>query len=69
LEKTEPFQPEKLVCRKYSQNLTQFSKGNHVIDALASNTDGFLSRDACVASTQLSWLIWNNRAFFHLEKP
>jgi hypothetical protein len=30
-----------------------------VIDAPASNTDGFLWRDTCVFSTQLNRHIWN----------
>jgi hypothetical protein len=47
LEQNEPFSTwNTIICRKYSyQKLTQFSQGNHVLDAHASNTDGFLSRD------------------------
>jgi hypothetical protein len=38
-----------LSYRKYSfQKLTQFSQGNNVLDALASNTASFISRDICV---------------------
>jgi hypothetical protein len=38
--------------RKYSfQKLTQFSQGNNVLDALGSNTDGFLSSSSSVSST------------------
>jgi hypothetical protein len=41
-----------MISRKYSfQKLTQFSKGNNVPDAAASNIDGFLWRDICVYST------------------
>jgi hypothetical protein len=41
-----------LVCRNYSmQNITQVSPGKKVLDAPASNTDGFLLRDTCVPST------------------
>jgi hypothetical protein len=31
-----------------------------MLDAPASNLDGFVSRDTCVASTQLNRPIWNN---------
>jgi hypothetical protein len=31
--------------------LILFSQGNHVPDAAASNTHGFLSRDTCIFST------------------
>jgi hypothetical protein len=38
--------------RKYSYpKLTQFSQANNVLDAPASNTDGFLSRNTCLSST------------------
>jgi hypothetical protein len=40
-----------------------------VLAVLASSTDVFLSRDACVSSTQLNTPIWKKRAEFHLEKP
>jgi hypothetical protein len=30
-----------------------------MLDAAAANTDGFLSRDTCVSSTQLNRSIWN----------
>jgi hypothetical protein len=51
---------KKLRCRKYSfQTLTQLSQGNNLLDAPASNTDGFLSRDTCDSSTQLKRPIWN----------
>jgi hypothetical protein len=66
LEKNEPFSTLKtLICRKYScQKRTIYSQVNYVMDASASNTDRFLSRDACVSSTQLTRLIWNSRAYF-----
>jgi hypothetical protein len=59
-----------LSCRKYSfQKLTQFSEGNNVLDAPASNTNGFLLRDASVSSTQLHRPIWNKDiAHLYLEK-
>jgi hypothetical protein len=47
---------------------TQFSQGNNVVDAAASNRDRFLSQDICVSSTQLKRPIWNNIAYLHLEK-
>jgi hypothetical protein len=31
----------------------EFSWGNNVVDSSASNTNGFLSKDTCVSSTQL----------------
>jgi hypothetical protein len=36
------------------QKLIQFSKGNNVLDAAASNTDGVLPRDTCISSNYLS---------------
>jgi hypothetical protein len=54
-------------CRKYScQKLPQLSQGNNVLDAAASIIDGFLWRDTCVSSTQLSRPFWNKRSFLHL---
>jgi hypothetical protein len=45
--------------RKYSfQKQTQFLQGNKVLDASASNTDGFLSRNRCLLLTQLNRSIW-----------
>jgi hypothetical protein len=43
-----------LSCSKYSfQKIIQFSQGNNVLDAPASNIDGFISGDTCVSSTFL----------------
>jgi hypothetical protein len=42
--------------------LTQFSQGNKLFVALASNTDGFLSRDTCVSSTQHMMRIRNKKS-------
>jgi hypothetical protein len=52
LEQTEPISTLKhLSCSLDSfQKLPQFSQGNNVLDAPASNTDGFLLRDTCVSS-------------------
>jgi hypothetical protein len=36
---------------EFHQKPTQYSKGNNVLDAPASNTDGFNSRDTWVSST------------------
>jgi hypothetical protein len=39
-----------LVCTRYSfQTHTQFSQGNDVLDATASNTKGFLLRASCIS--------------------
>jgi hypothetical protein len=38
--------------------LIQFSQGNNVLHALASNTNGFLLRDIYFFSTQLNRTIW-----------
>jgi hypothetical protein len=69
-EKTEPICTLKhLSCKKFSlQKLIQYLQGNNVLDAPASNTDGFLSRDTCVSS--LSWigLFGTKWSFLHLEK-
>jgi hypothetical protein len=40
-----------------------------VLDANASDTYGFLSRDTCVSSSQLNRAIWIKRAYLHFEKP
>jgi hypothetical protein len=40
-----------------------------VLDAAASNRDGFLWRDTFVSSTQLIYLLGANRAYLHLKKP
>jgi hypothetical protein len=43
-----------LLCMKYSfPKITQFSLGNNVLDAAASNIDCVLWRDTCVSSIQL----------------
>jgi hypothetical protein len=47
------------VAEVFLSKLTQFSQENNVIDPPASNTDGFLWRDICVSSNQLSRPIWN----------
>jgi hypothetical protein len=38
-----------------------------VLDARASNLDGFLLRDTCVSSTQLNRPYWTKFAFYLLE--
>jgi hypothetical protein len=55
LEKKEPISTMKnMIYRKYFfQKLTKFSKGYNVLNAAASNIDGFLGRDTCVSSPQL----------------
>jgi hypothetical protein len=69
LEETEPISTLKnLSCRKYSfQKLTQFSLGNNVLDAPASNTISFLLRETDVSSTQLNSLFGAKCACLHLE--
>jgi hypothetical protein len=61
LEQIETFPTLKpMICRKYScQKLSKFSQGNNVLDAPASNIDGFLWRYICVSSTVLNWPIRN----------
>jgi hypothetical protein len=51
-EQTEPISTLKhLSCKKFSlQKLTQYLQRNNVLDAPASNTDGFLLKDTCVSS-------------------
>jgi hypothetical protein len=39
--------------------LTQFSQGNNMVDAAASNINGFLWRDTCVSSPMMNSPIWN----------
>jgi hypothetical protein len=68
---TEPISTWKtVICRKYLlQTLIQFSLGNSVLDATASNRHLFLLRDTCVSSTQLNRLIWNRDNLSPLWKP
>jgi hypothetical protein len=47
----------------FLSKLTQFCQGTNMLDGPASNTYVFLSRDACVSSTQLSSPIRKKRAF------
>jgi hypothetical protein len=55
-------------CRKYFiQKLTPFSQGSNVLDAAASNIDGFLWRDAGVSSTQLNRPIWSKESLSPLS--
>jgi hypothetical protein len=56
MEQNEPFSTLNILfCRKYFfQNLTIFTKVNNMVDASASNSNGFLSRDTCVSSTELN---------------
>jgi hypothetical protein len=56
------------VAVSISLKLTQFSNGNNVQDAAASNIDAFLWRDTCVCSTQLNSPIWKNRAYDNVKK-
>jgi hypothetical protein len=59
-----------MICRKYScQKLSQFSQGNNVLDAPASNLDGFLCRDTCVPQVCWIGLLRANTTYFHLETP
>jgi hypothetical protein len=60
LEQTMPIAKLKyLTFSKYSfQKVTQFSLGNNLVDAPVSNIDGFLSRDTCISSTQVTRPIW-----------
>jgi hypothetical protein len=57
-----------LSCKKFSfQKLTQFSQGSNVLDALASNTDGFPLRDICVTSTWMNRPVLRKWTLIHLE--
>jgi hypothetical protein len=69
LEQTKTFNTLKpMIWRKYScQKLSQFSQGNNVLDASASNLDGFPWRDTCVSSTLLNRPIWNKFSLCHHE--
>jgi hypothetical protein len=53
LEQNEPISTlTTVICRKYAfQILSQFSQANNVLDAPASNSDVFMSRDTSVSST------------------
>jgi hypothetical protein len=47
-----------LTCRKYSiQKLTKFSQGNNMLDAAASDIDGFL-REINKFFNSLQWDYW-----------
>jgi hypothetical protein len=64
LEKNDPLSTLKTVNRRnFSfQKLTLFSQGNNVLDAAASNIDGFLWREREVSSTQLNRPIWSKES-------
>jgi hypothetical protein len=66
LEQTQPLSTLKfLSCREYFfQKISQFSHGNNMLDARASNTDSFLSRDTCVLSTPLNRHIWKKMRLY-----
>jgi hypothetical protein len=53
----------------FFQKLTEFTLGNNVLDAPASNTDGFVWRDTCVPSKKQKRPIWRNRAHLRLDPP
>jgi hypothetical protein len=53
----------------FFQKLTEFTLGNNVLDAPASNRDGFVWRDTCVPSNKQNRPIWRNRAYLHLDTP
>jgi hypothetical protein len=61
LEQNEPSSTLKIMIGSMNsfQKLTQFSEGNIVLHAPASNKYGFLSSDACVSSTYLNRTIWS----------
>jgi hypothetical protein len=71
IKQTEPISTLKhLRCRKFSiQKLTQFSQGNNVLHAAASNPDGFLGRDTCVTSTQPNRPVLNKMSISPYRKP
>jgi hypothetical protein len=55
--------------RKYCfQKVALFLQRNNVLDAVTSNIDSFLHRDACVLQLSLIGLIGTKRAYLHLEK-
>jgi hypothetical protein len=59
-----------MISRKYSfQKLLLLLHRNNVVDAAASNIDGFLCSDACALYLSLIHLIGTKRAYLHLEKP
>jgi hypothetical protein len=64
LEQNELFSTLKtMICRKYSfQKLIPILKGTTVVDAPASNTDSFPSRDTCVSTTLLNRPIWSKQS-------
>jgi hypothetical protein len=60
---------EILIGRQYSfQKLTQFSHRNNVLDAPASELDGFLLRDKCDSSIRVNSLFGTKCAFLLLSK-
>jgi len=68
--KNEPFSSLKcMFCRKYSCHKLPELTGNHVLDAAASNTHGFLWRDTCVYPLRWIGLFGAKGAHLHLESP
>jgi hypothetical protein len=48
-----------IFSKNFFQKLAQFSQENNEPDASACKTNGFLSRNTCVSSTQLNTPAWN----------
>jgi hypothetical protein len=69
LKKNETFYTLKtLICRKYNvKKLTPFLQVNNVLVAPPSDTNGFLSIDTYVKSTQLDKPIETKRAYLHIQ--
>jgi hypothetical protein len=59
-----------LTCRKYGfQKETQFSPGNNVLDAAASNIDDFFGETHVFLQLSTTAQNGTNTACIHLEKP
>jgi hypothetical protein len=52
-----------MICREYAfQKLTELSQGDKVLDAAASDIDGFHRRDTYIFSPQLNRPIWSKQS-------
>jgi hypothetical protein len=50
------------LLKEFPSKIPQFSQGKNVLNAAASNIDGYLWSDTCVSSTQLNRPIWNKQS-------
>jgi hypothetical protein len=51
-----------MICSRIPFKSNQLLQRNNVLDAAASNVDGFPWRDTCASSTQLNRMLWSKQS-------